>query len=219
MPLAKVKRLYRFAAMTTEVQTLAGRLLLAMPGMGDPRFERATIALFVHDAQGAFGIDLGTLRTDIGFHGLLTELGIKPGRAPDCPVLHGGPVEPGRGFVLHSPDWTGAGTLAVPPLGALTATPEILEAIAAGQGPRHWLIALGYAGWGPGQLDGEMQCTAGMRPKAALRSCSRRRPNGAGWRAGGRQGSIPRCWPAKRGEHDGEFDRAGAAAGARSLFR
>ena len=157
MPLAKVKRLYRFAAMTTEVQTLAGRLLLAMPGMGDPRFERATIALFVHDAQGAFGIDLGTLRTDIGFHGLLTELGIKPGRAPDCPVLHGGPVEPGRGFVLHSPDWTGAGTLAVPPLGALTATPEILEAIAAGQGPRHWLIALGYAGWGPGQLDGEMQ--------------------------------------------------------------
>lgn len=141
----------------TQAQTLAGRLLLAMPGMGDPRFERATIALYVHDMQGAFGIDLATLRTDITFHGLLEELGIKPGRAPDCPVLHGGPVEPGRGFVLHSPDWTGAGTLAVPPLGALTATPEILEAIAAGQGPRHSLIALGYAGWGPGQLDGEMQ--------------------------------------------------------------
>lgn len=140
-----------------QAQTLAGRLLLALPGMGDPRFARATIALYVHDAGGAFGIDLAHKREDVGFHDLLKELDIDPGVAPDCAVLHGGPVEPGRGFVLHSRDWSGAGTLEMPPLGALTATPEILEAIAAGEGPRDWLIALGYSGWGPGQLDGEMQ--------------------------------------------------------------
>lgn len=139
-----------------QADTLAGRILLAMPGMGDPRFARATIALFVHDAGGAFGIDLGTQRPDLSFHELLAELEIDPGMAPDCPVLHGGPVEPGRGFVIHSDDWNGAGTLAVPPLGSLTATPDVLEAIAAGRGPRHWLFALGYAGWGPGQLDNEM---------------------------------------------------------------
>ncbi len=140
-----------------QAHSLAGRLLLALPGMGDPRFDHATIAMFVHDESGALGIDLAHACDDMSFHDLLDELGIDPGEAPDCDVLLGGPVESGRGFVLHSPDWTSPGTLVVPQLGALTASPEILEAIAAGRGPRHWLFALGYAGWGPGQLDGEMQ--------------------------------------------------------------
>lgn len=140
----------------SEVSYLAGRLLLAMPGMGDPRFERAVIAMCVHDAQGALGIGLGHIRDDISFHGLLEHLGIDRGGAPDCAVHHGGPVEPNRGFILHSPDWAGDETIAVGSLCAFSASVEILEAIAAGRGPAHWLIALGYAGWAPGQLDEEM---------------------------------------------------------------
>ncbi len=139
-----------------EPEYLVGRLLLAMPGMGDPRFDRAVIAMCVHDAQGALGIGIGHLRTGIGLHALLAEVGIEPGAAPDCPVHHGGPVEPGRGFVLHSPDWSDRGTLIVNDQCALTATMEVLRAIAGGHGPRRWLIALGYAGWSAGQLDGVM---------------------------------------------------------------
>ena len=141
----------------TEAHYLAGRLLLAMPGMGDPRFDHAAIALCVHDENGAFGLDLGTVREGVRFHKLLEELDIDPGVAPDCPVLHGGPVEPGRGFVLHSADWGGAESLTVEPLGVLSASLDVLRAIAEGRGPGQWLVALGYAGWGPGQLDGEMR--------------------------------------------------------------
>ena len=141
----------------TEARYLAGRLLLAMPGMGDPRFDHAVIAMCVHDENGAFGVGIGHIRQGISFHELLRELEIEPGLAPDCQVHHGGPVEPGRGFVLHSPDWTSAETMPVPPFGALSASLEILKAIAEGRGPEKWLIALGYAGWAPGQLDGEMR--------------------------------------------------------------
>ena len=93
---------------------LAGKLLLAMPGMGDPRFERAVIAMCVHDEHGAVGIGVGHHRSGIGLHGLLGQLGLDPGKAPDQPVHHGGPVEPGRGFVLHSDDWGGQDTVEVP---------------------------------------------------------------------------------------------------------
>ena len=141
----------------TEARYLGGSLLLAMPGMGDARFDRAVIAMCVHDENGAFGLGLGHIRSGVSFHELLRELEIEPGLAPDCPVHNGGPVEPGRGFVLHSPDWTSAETMEVPGLGALSASLDILRAIAAGKGPERWLIALGYAGWAPGQLDGEMR--------------------------------------------------------------
>lgn len=135
---------------------LSGKLLLAMPGIGDPRFERAVIAVCVHDENGAVGIGIGHQRAEIGLRGLLQQLGIDPGKAPDGPVLHGGPVEPGRGFVLHSDDWGGQDTIAVTGLGALTGTIDVLKAIAEGRGPSRYLVALGYAGWGEGQLDGEM---------------------------------------------------------------
>ncbi|HEX7710206.1 MAG TPA: YqgE/AlgH family protein [Sphingomonadaceae bacterium] len=141
----------------SEAEYLDGRLLLAMPGMVDPNFERSVIALCVHDAQGAVGIGVGHLRAGIRFHNLLREVGVDPGVAPDRPVHHGGPVEPGRGFVLHSPDWRDDDTIAVPPLGALSGSIAVLRAIAEGRGPKAWLIALGYAGWGPGQLDDEMR--------------------------------------------------------------
>ncbi len=143
--------------MMTEASYLAGRLLLAMPGMGDPRFERAVIAMYVHDAAGALGIAIGQVHPHLSLHGLLEDIGIDPGHAPDREVLIGGPVEPQRGFVLHSPDWQGEGTLVAEPLGCLSASLEVLRAIAAGTGPSQWLVALGYAGWGAGQLDGEMR--------------------------------------------------------------
>lgn len=141
----------------TDAQYLSGRLLLAMPGMFDPRFDHSVIAMCLHDENGAFGVGIGHARDGVTFHGLLREVGIDPGVAPDCDVHHGGPVEPGRGFVLHSADWTSPETIKIDGLCALSASLDILHAIAAGTGPRQWLIALGYAGWGAGQLDGEMR--------------------------------------------------------------
>ena len=139
---------------------LSGKLLLAMPGMADPRFERAVIAMCVHDENGAVGIGIGHKRAGISFRGLLRQLDIEPGQAPDCAVHHGGPVEPGRGFVLHSTDWGGQDTLQVNGdngvLFAMTGTIDVLRAIAEGRGPSQWIVALGYAGWGEGQLDEEM---------------------------------------------------------------
>lgn len=135
---------------------LSGKLLLAMPGIGDPRFERAVIVMCVHDENGAVGIGIGHQRAGIGVRGLLEQLGLDPGNAPDGPVMHGGPVEPGRGFVLHSDDWGGQDTIQVVGLGSLTGTIDVLKAIAEGRGPSRYLIALGYAGWGEGQLDEEM---------------------------------------------------------------
>jgi len=139
---------------------LSGKLLLAMPGMADPRFERAVIAMCVHDENGAIGVGVGHKRSGITFRGLLRQLEIEPGEAPDCAVHHGGPVEPGRGFVLHSADWGGQDTLQVNgdhgQLFAMTGTIDILRAIAEGRGPSQWIVALGYAGWGEGQLDEEM---------------------------------------------------------------
>src|SRR6476646_3312780 len=139
---------------------LSGKLLLAMPGMADPRFERAVIAMCVHDENGAIGIGVGHKRAGITFRGLLRQLEIDPGQAPDCAVHHGGPVEPGRGFVLHSDDWGGQDTLHVNgdngEIFAMTGTIDVLRAIAEGRGPSRWIVALGYAGWGEGQLEEEM---------------------------------------------------------------
>jgi putative transcriptional regulator len=127
-----------------------------MPGMGDPRFERAVIVMAVHDENGAVGIGIGHKRAGIRFRRLLKQLEIDPGEAPDVAVHHGGPVEPGRGFVLHSEDWGGQDTIHITGLGALTGTIDILRAIAEGRGPSQWLIALGYAGWEGGQIEEEM---------------------------------------------------------------
>jgi putative transcriptional regulator len=135
---------------------LTGQLLLAMPGIGDSRFEHAVIALCAHSEEGALGIGIGHVVPRLGLHGLLGQLGIEPGEAPDAPVHLGGPVEPQRGFVLHGLDWGGEDTLQVADRWALTSTIDVLRAIAAGTGPTRWLAALGYAGWGEGQLDREM---------------------------------------------------------------
>jgi putative transcriptional regulator len=136
---------------------LSGQFLLAMPGIGDPRFEKAVIAMCVHDDQGALGIGLGQLAPKIGFHDLLRQLDIDPGVAPDAPIYQGGPVQRQRGFILHTPDWDGGESIQVAGRWVLSATQEILKAIAAGKGPSRWVAALGYAGWEGGQLEGELR--------------------------------------------------------------
>ena len=136
--------------------SLAGQLLLAMPGIGDARFTQAVIALCVHNPEGALGVGIGRTVPRLTFHQLLAQLEIEPGVAPDVAIHQGGPVEPQRGFVLHSPDWKGEDTLSVGGGFCLTSTLDVLRAIAGGEGPAHWLVALGYAGWGEHQLDGEL---------------------------------------------------------------
>jgi len=141
----------------SDVEYLTGKLLLAMPGMGDPRFDRAVIAMCKHDESGAFGIGIGEPRAGVRLRALLKDVGIDPGKAPDVEVMNGGPDEPGRGFVLHTSDWSSEGTVPIEGLCLLTGTLDILRAIAAGTGPTCWLVSLGYAGWAAGQLDGEMR--------------------------------------------------------------
>lgn len=135
---------------------LAGQFLLAMPGIGDPRFERAVIAMCAHDEAGAIGIGIGATFPGLGLHEVLAQLDIDPGAAPDAPVHCGGPVEPRRGFVIHAMDWGGQDTIDVAGRWAMSGTTDVLKAIAAGTGPSRWIVALGYAGWGAGQLDAEM---------------------------------------------------------------
>lgn len=142
--------------MTDAARFLTGQFLLAMPGMPDPRFDRAVIALCAHDADGAMGVGIGAEIADLGLHELLKQFDIDVGAAPDARIHFGGPVDAGRGFVLHSLDWGGQDTVDVAGRWALSGTLDVLRAIAEGKGPAQWFVALGYAGWAGGQLDEEM---------------------------------------------------------------
>jgi putative transcriptional regulator len=138
---------------------LTAKLLIAMPGMGDPRFDRSVIFLCAHSEDGAMGLIVNKPAPDLAFRDLLEQLGIAQGPGTiRVPVHMGGPVEHGRGFVLHSADYGRPGsTLGIDGRFGMTATLEILEDIAKGRGPKSAILALGYAGWGPGQLEGEIQ--------------------------------------------------------------
>lgn len=137
---------------------LTGQLLIAMPAMADPRFARSVIYVCAHSEKGAMGLVVNRTLSSISFPELLDQLGVTPTETASAQPIHfGGPVESGRGFVLHSADFVRDGTLVVDERIALTATIEILRAIASGEGPRRHFLALGYAGWGPGQLDAEIQ--------------------------------------------------------------
>lgn len=153
-----------------------GQLLIAMPGIGDPRFEQAVIYICAHSEEGAMGLVINHTAQDISLLGLLEKLDIidagkehihlPPGLSAS-PVMIGGPVEPGRGFVLHTTDYFQAdGTLPVDESVGLTATLDILQAMVRGEGPRHFLLALGYAGWGPGQLEAEIAHNAWLTSAA-----------------------------------------------------
>lgn len=137
--------------------SLAGQLLIAMPALTDPRFAGSVIYLCAHSDEGAMGIVLNRPLARPSFEDLLRQLDVAPvPPARRILLVAGGPVDGGRGFVLHTADWTGEGSLRVNAGMALTASLDVLQAIAAGGGPREGLLALGYAGWGPGQLDEEM---------------------------------------------------------------
>ena len=144
---------------------LDGQLLVAMPGMLDERFARSVIYLCAHSADGAMGIVVNRPAADLNMPDLLVQLDIipeadriqLPQRVGKMQVLMGGPVETSRGFVLHSPDFfLDQSTLPIDEGICLTATVDILRAIAEGQGPECAVLALGYAGWSAGQLESEI---------------------------------------------------------------
>ncbi|TXH37264.1 MAG: YqgE/AlgH family protein [Rhodospirillaceae bacterium] len=140
---------------------MTGQLLVAMPQMRDARFSRTVIYVCAHTGDGAMGLVINRLVGSLTFPDLLEQLGIDGLVDGDhIRIRSGGPVETGRGFVLHSADYQEDATLQVGEHVGLTATIDILRDIAAGSGPRRRLLALGYAGWGPGQLDAEIQANA-----------------------------------------------------------
>lgn len=149
-----------------ETRFLGGKILIAMPGMEDERFNRSLVYLCAHSEEGAMGVIINRLSEHPSFSDLLVQLQIIPEaeriRLPDdvraMRVLTGGPVETTRGFVLHSSDWqVEDATLSIDDSFSLTTTLEVLKAIAEGRGPKQAMLALGYAGWSAGQLESEIQ--------------------------------------------------------------
>jgi putative transcriptional regulator len=147
---------------------LDGQLLIAMPGMGDIRFERSVIFLCAHSEEGAMGLIINKPADDLSFADLLAQLKIPASvDLAGARVHFGGPVEHGRGFVLHSGEYGVEGSsLKVSDAFAMTATVDILQDMARGSGPVRSLLALGYAGWGPGQLEGEIQANGWLTAAA-----------------------------------------------------
>ena len=137
---------------------IEGKLLIAMPGMGDPRFDKSVIFMCAHSADGALGLIVNKPTPELSFAKLLKQLNIEvPDVSRDVSVHFGGPVESGRGFVLHSGDFVSdISTLQVSEDFGMTATLDVMEALAGDGAPRDALLALGYAGWGPGQLEAEI---------------------------------------------------------------
>ncbi|KCV80803.1 hypothetical protein ATO10_15310 [Actibacterium atlanticum] len=144
--------------MSTTDMNLSGKFLIAMPGMGDPRFDKSVVFMCAHSEDGAMGLIINKPTPDLTFPDLLKQLKLQPGYGRDIRIHFGGPVEHGRGFVLHSAEYNARSdsTLEVDGQFGLTATQDILEDMAQGEGPRETLLALGYSGWGPGQLEGEI---------------------------------------------------------------
>jgi putative transcriptional regulator len=137
---------------------LTGKILIAMPFLPDPRFTHAVIYICGHDAQGAMGLIVNKGLPAITFEELLTQMEVDISTiATQVPIHYGGPVEVGRGFVLHSSDYVSESTVLIENGFAMTATLDILRAIALNEGPRETLLALGYVGWGAGQLEHEIQ--------------------------------------------------------------
>jgi putative transcriptional regulator len=148
---------------------LTGKLLIAMPGMGDPRFEHSVVYMCAHSDEGAMGLIINKPATEVALKDVLDQLSIKPEDALGQRAVHfGGPVEMARGFVLHSSDYASRlQTLKVDEAFSMSATVDILEDIASGDGPEDALIMLGYSGWGPGQLEGEIGSNGWLTAEAS----------------------------------------------------
>jgi putative transcriptional regulator len=155
------------AARKPEGDSFTGQLLIAMPSMQDQRFAQSVVFLCAHNPDGAMGLVLNRPLAAPTFEELLKQLEIRPlPPARTIRLCHGGPVENARGFVLHTTDWTGEGSLRVDDALALTASLDILKAIAEGGGPRESVLALGYAGWSAGQLEAEVRQNAWLTAPA-----------------------------------------------------
>lgn len=148
--------------------SLTGKLLIAMPGMADPRFDKSVIYLCAHSTREAMGLIVNKPAPGLRLPQLLDQLAIEAeGTCPDTGVRFGGPVEHARGFVLHSADYrSNSSTLQVDDRFGMTATLDVLEDIARGRGPARAMLMLGYAGWGPGQLEGEIARNAWLTAEA-----------------------------------------------------
>ena len=162
-------------AVLRDKNSLEGQFLIAMPSMEDGRFAHSLVYLCAHSTDGAMGLVLNQPANHLSVGDLLVQLDIVPqgdeiklpGTVRSMSVHHGGPVETERGFVLHSGDFQlGNATLEIDNGICLTATLEILKAIAEGRGPEHVLLALGYAGWAPGQLEDEIQANGWLTAPA-----------------------------------------------------
>ena len=137
---------------------LTGQFLIAAPGMGDPRFYHAVILIVRHDKEGALGIVVNRPVETEPLRRLLEDLGQSgSGASGKVEIFAGGPVQPEVGFVLHSAEYKRAGTLAIDNKVAMSSSPAVLRDIASGQGPKKYILAFGYAGWGPGQLEAELR--------------------------------------------------------------
>ena len=148
---------------------LTGQLLIAMPQMADARFARSVVFICAHNEDGAMGLVVNKLIGSLSFADLMEQMDIAlSDDAEPIRVHFGGPVESSRGFVLHTDDYNGESTLAVEGGYALTSTVDVLRSIADGAGPHKAMFALGYAGWAPGQLDGEIQQNGWLHAPADL---------------------------------------------------
>lgn len=152
----------------TEQSLLKNHFLIALPSLRDPNFARTVTYLCEHTPEGAMGIVVNR-PSALTLEDILASMEIEPGpETPDLPVFNGGPVQPERGFLLHSPADRWQSTLEVTDEIAITTSRDILQALAQGQGPDEVLIALGYAGWGPGQLERELQQDSWLVAPASL---------------------------------------------------
>lgn len=139
---------------------LTGKLLIAMPNMGDPRFHRAVIFICAHDEEGAMGLVINHEMPGVAFNDLVSQLKFESDITFDAlnlPVMYGGPVESARGFLLHSTDFERDDTMTIAQKYGITGTVDALKDIAQGSRPKELLFILGYAGWDAGQLDEEIQ--------------------------------------------------------------
>ena len=150
---------------------LAGKLIIAMPTMSDPRFKRSVVCICAHNEDGAIGIIINKTIESLSFSKIIKQLKLKKNMIKNDYKNHiyfGGPVETERGFILHSADYSSENSTSINSEISMTASTEILQALIDGKGPNKSIVALGYAGWGPGQLDAEIQSNAWLSVESDL---------------------------------------------------
>ena len=162
-----------FMEQTSKIENLflAGKLIIAMPTMSDPRFKRSVVCICAHNEDGAIGIIINKIIESLSFSKIIKQLKLNKNMTKNDYKNHiyfGGPVETERGFILHSADYSSENSTSINSEISMTASTEILQALIDGNGPNKSIVALGYAGWGPGQLDTEIQSNAWLSVESDL---------------------------------------------------